>query len=120
MSDTDQLRRAAALTHGLADTAAETRPGTWHTKTSPRSNGPATTVHNGTKHVTGYVRTGVAHHIALWQPSTGKEVAAMLACASEMDPTERETVAGEQCGWCGYDHLANISQALAGQASKET
>lgn len=45
-------------------------------------------------------------------------LAAMLECASRMDdPQERESVASDQCGWCGYSHLTAIAQVILGEGA---
>lgn len=59
-----------------------------------------------------------ALHVAAWDPKVAHHVAAMLDCASRLkEPHERESVASDQCGWCGYSHLDTIAQALLGEGS---
>jgi len=35
--------------------------------------------------------------------------AAMAECAAQMDGDDKRTVAHPQCGWCGRDHLAQLT-----------
>lgn len=56
-----------------------------------------------------------ALHIAAWNPATAHLVADLLDCAATLGATERHTAARDHCGWCGADHLTQISNALTQQ-----
>ncbi|WP_435109815.1 hypothetical protein [Nocardiopsis synnemataformans] len=78
MSDAALLRRAAALAREVAMAAAQARPGPWHVAVDPHSNGPASSVRNCDRHVTGYVRPAIARHASLWHPGVATAVADWL------------------------------------------
>lgn len=117
MSDSDLLRRAANKARETAQALGDNR-GPWYVLNRDQNPYPQSIGNIGVPYCVANTHTSpehppvIADHIALWHPRVAFAVAGMLACATEMEPDERETVAREECGWCGYNHLAAVARAL--------
>lgn len=124
MSDADLLRRAATLARET-DTALGDNRGPWYVLNRDQNPYPQSIGNIGVPYCVANTHTSPGHppaeadHIVMWHPGVARRVTAMLACASQMEAEDRQTVAGEQCGWCGDNHLTDISQAIIGAAAKE-
>ena len=133
MSDTDLLRNAAARVRETANAATE---GPWRAHdTHLDMGGHTASILTDREKLTdtgliGWLPTfshrpwnektnawANATHVALWHPGVAKEIAAMLSCAADLDPSDRETVALDRCGMCGTAHLTDIALALTSEGA---
>lgn len=119
----DLLRRAAQVARETDEALGDNR-GPWYILNRDQNPYPQSIGNIGVPYCVATTTTDPAYppaeadHIVRWHPGVARRVIAMLDCASRLkEPHERESVASDQCAWCGYGHLEAIAQALLGEES---